>query len=66
MFPFRDHVSKRDVTTLNFGRPVLEFSVLENGDIMVTLDGEWRAESSDASAHAALVKISSGKVRICQ
>ncbi|KAJ3507396.1 hypothetical protein NLJ89_g6329 [Agrocybe chaxingu] len=59
-FPFKKDVAPTDVRHFDFGRPVLDFYVVGDGSIFVSLDGEWRnpeAEAEVGSLPSPMVKI---------
>ncbi|KAF8159551.1 WD40-repeat-containing domain protein [Crassisporium funariophilum] len=47
--PYTSDSSAAGIQHFDFGRPVLEFYVLEDGGILVSLDGQWQPDQADAS-----------------
>lgn len=52
------------ISHFDFGKPVLEFIIAENGLIWVLLDGEW-GEDSRASSMAQLIRWDPSTGRVC-
>ena len=69
-FPYSDDFSGVEIRHFDFGRPVLDFIVGDNGVIVVSLDGQWTCDDPDAialsenSLMVRTVKNSSGNVGI--
>ena len=69
-FPYSDDFSGIEIQHFDFGRPVLDFIVGDDGVVVVSLDGQWTCDEPDAiglSANSSMVrtvKKSSGGVRI--
>jgi tRNA (guanine-N(7)-)-methyltransferase subunit TRM82 len=69
-FPYSDDLSGIEIQHFNFGRPVLDFIVGDDGVVVVSLDGQWICADADAtglsenSLMVRTVKKCSGEVRI--
>lgn len=66
-FPYSDDFSGIEIQHFDFGRPVLDFVVGDDGVIVVSLDGQWTCDEPDADANSLMVrtvKESSGEVGI--
>ncbi|KJA28088.1 hypothetical protein HYPSUDRAFT_129664 [Hypholoma sublateritium FD-334 SS-4] len=57
-FPYRMDVLISDIQSFDFGRPVLDFSVVNGSKLVVILDGAWVAEGSPADSDShSMVKV---------
>ena len=69
-FPYSDNFSGTEIQHFDFGRPILDFMVGDNGVIVVSLDGKWISDKPDGIALSGnnlmvrTVKKSSSEVRI--
>ena len=69
-FPYSDNFSDIEIQHFDFGRPVLDFIVGDDGVVVVSLDGQWTCDEpgafglSDNSLMVRTVKKSSEGVRI--
>ena len=68
-FPYSDDFSGVEIRHFDFGRPVLDFVVGDDGVVVVSLDGQWSCDDPDAmvlSENSLMVrtvqKCSSGEV----
>lgn len=49
-FPYSDNFSDIEIRHFDFGRPVLDFIVGDDGVIVVSLDGQWSSGEPDGTA----------------
>ena len=71
-FPYSDNFSGIEIQHFDFGRPVLDFVVGDDGVIVVSLDGQWTCDNEpDAMALSenslmvrTVKKSSAGEVRV--
>jgi tRNA (guanine-N(7)-)-methyltransferase subunit TRM82 len=49
-FPYKSDVAASEIQHINFGRPVLDFTVVDEELIIVSLDGEWLPEGTNDSS----------------
>ncbi|KAF8967637.1 WD40-repeat-containing domain protein [Flammula alnicola] len=73
-FPYKKDVSATDIRHFDFGKPVLDFSVVDGSTLVVNLDGAWLAQTesvslsteeqsgSKAGPMAKILKVSGGEL----
>src|SRR5271170_1303431 len=64
-FPYPDGSAPSSIQVFDFGCPVVDFVVVEDGHVWTLLDGEWTGSWSDTDARkpmTRIVKFSEGKV----
>lgn len=70
-FPLSLEVTSNQIRHFDFGRPIVNFAVLENDKVVLTLDANWRdpeksAEQVNSSQEkmVRVVKLSAGEVSL--
>lgn len=66
-FPFKADATAKDIKSFDFGRPVLDFSVVGEQTIVASLDGEWVLEEEEMatakdSDMIKILKLAEGEV----
>lgn len=64
-FPYRDGVTASDIRHFDFGRPVTNFTIADDGLIWILLDSEWTPDGGPSGAGIPFVevlKFSSGQL----
>jgi hypothetical protein len=66
-FPFKSEIQPSEILHFDFGKPILGFAIVDNGRVVVYLDGEWTDVEAEGvlenqEKNVKVVGISSGQV----